>query len=122
MVSSAVGPTTAMRFRSRDSGRRPSFFSSTSDSRAAFNASASCAGAWLTEYGMRAQRTRSGGSNMPSRMRAANSRVTASSISASLISPCRTAAGSVEYSSPHSSSVPFFTASAAASSRVATIL
>ncbi len=59
---------------------------------------------------------------MPSRIRAVNSWVTASSISASLIRPCFTAAGSVAYSWPHSSSVPFFTASAAAASRVGTIL
>lgn len=58
---------------------------------------------------------------MPKRIRAVNRRVTASSISASLISPWRTAAGSVAYSWPHSSSVPFLTASAAAASRVATI-
>ncbi|MCY1463905.1 hypothetical protein D9M71_818630 [compost metagenome] len=87
MVSSAVGPITAMLFKSRDSGSRPSFFSSTSDSCAAFNANASWAGAWFTEAGIRAQRTRSGGSNMPSRIRAVNRRVTASSISASLIRP-----------------------------------
>ncbi|MNI45185.1 hypothetical protein D3C73_996010 [compost metagenome] len=121
MVSSAVGPITAMRLRVRDSGSTPSFFSNTSDSWAAFRASASCAGAWFTDAGIRAQRTRSGGSNMPSRIRAANRRVTASSISASLIRPCRTAAGSVAYSWPHSSSVPFLTANAAAASRLGTI-
>ncbi len=123
MVSSAVGPTTAMRLIfARDNGSTPSFFSSTSDSRAVRRASASCSGDWLAERGICAQASFSGGSNMPRRMREYISFCKALSTSASLIRPLRTALGSVEYSAPHSSSVPCFTASAAASSRVATIL
>ena len=93
MVSSAVGPTTAIFLVSRDSGSTPSFFSSTIDSRAICRASASCAGDWLAEYGICAHCTFSGGSNMPRRMRAAISRPSASSSSASVTSPCCTASG-----------------------------
>ena len=93
MVSSAVGPTTAIFLVSRDSGSTPSFFSSTIEACAIFRASASCSADWLTEYGICAHFTFAGGSNMPSRMRAANSRPSASSSSASVTSPCCTASG-----------------------------
>lgn len=123
MVSSAVGPITAMRLNlARDNGSRPSFFNSTSDSRAVRRASASCAGDWLTEAGIVDHGNCPGGSNMPRRMRAVIKVFNAVSICASSIRPWRTAAGRVAYSSPHSSSVPCLTASAAACSRVATIL
>ena len=75
MISSEVGPTTAMVLSFfASSGRMPVFLSSTIDSCAALRASASCSGDWFTLKGICAQRTFSGGSNMPSLKRVRNAR------------------------------------------------
>ena len=54
-------------------------------------------------------RTRSGGSNMPSRMPARIRRFSATSMSPSAISPCATARAERLHVLPHSRSQPFFT-------------
>src|ERR1035441_4581237 len=79
---------------------------------------ASSASAWwasesTTDMGMRANGTRSGGSNMPRRRRAVSRRRTAVSMSASAISFCSSAGSNAEYSFPQSRSVPALTARAA---------
>src|SRR5712692_5179925 len=93
-----------------------SFLSSTMDSRAALRDNARWAGESLSENGMRAYATISGGSNMPSRKRAVMSRLRETSISASLISPSFTARINELYSLPQAKSVPAFTARAEAAS------
>jgi len=100
----------------------PSFFSRTIDSRATWRASARCAGESTFEYGICAHFTRAGGSNMPNRKRAVNSRFTDVSIRASVMSPCCTACTRLGYTRPQSRSVPVFTASAAAAGAVLTSL
>ena len=105
-----------------DSGSTPSFFSNTIDSRAARRASASCCGDWFTEYGTPDHGTLLAGSNMPRRMRACIRRVSATSISLSLMRPSCTALTRAAYSVPQSRSTPFFTASALAASTVSTTL
>ena len=67
----------------------------------------------IVEYG-----TRSGGSNMPRRIRATKSRSTARSISASVMRPAFTSSTSVRYSVPQVRSVPALTAATAASPSV----
>jgi hypothetical protein len=86
MISSAFGPITATFFVFAASGRTPVFFSRTTEAWAISRARRSCAGASLTLNGVRAYLTRSGGSNIPSLKRAKNSRVSATSISCSVIS------------------------------------
>ena len=66
-------------------GRKPSwFFSSTMDSRSACRASWRCAAESFSEYGILVYGTRSGGSNMPRRIRATKRRSVARVISASV--------------------------------------
>ena len=106
----------------RSGSRPPSFFSSTIDSRAAVRASAWCSSQSFLSYGIDAHGTRAGGSNIPRRMRARNSRLTQTSMSASASSPCATADGMCSYVQPQFRSQPALTAIAADSSHVCVTL
>jgi hypothetical protein len=52
ITSSAFGPTTAIDFTSRESGRMPSFLSSTIEACAIRRARRACSGDSFTEYGI----------------------------------------------------------------------
>ena len=80
---SASGPTTSIFCPVGFKGSAPSFFNSTIASFASFSASARCAALSSSLGSIFAYGTMSGGSNMPSFIRAVNNRMTAVSISLS---------------------------------------
>ena len=80
-----------MLLTSGESGKTPSFFSSTIDSRAARSANSRCFAQSFTSYGIDAKGTHSGGSNRPRRMRAVSSLFSAVSTSETVNRPCSTA-------------------------------
>ena len=112
---------TATDFTPSDSGSSPpSFRRSTIDCLAASSASCLCSAQSFTEIGICAYGTTSGGSNIPSRIRASKSRTSARSMSSSVSRPFSTANVRAAYVHPQFRSQPAFTASAAASSAVST--
>ena len=76
----------------RSSGSRPLFFSSTMDSRAIRNASAPCAGVSFSRHRDLGYGTISGRIEHSEAKPRLHTRATATSISASVTNPCRTAA------------------------------
>ena len=105
------------------SGRIPPwFFKSTMAFLSASRASCRWGAESFTEYGILAYGTRSGGSNMPSRMRASNSRSAERVISVSVMVPALTSSSRLLYSPPQVRSVPALTAATDAAPCVATYL
>ncbi len=82
--------------------------------RPASRASSRCALESFSEIAIREYGTRSGGSNMPRRTRAANSLLSERSISASVMRPAFTSSSRLRYSVPQVRSVPALTAATAA--------